>query len=99
MMGGTAGDVPLPPPQAATQEVSVDQLSITLRITPHSARLRVLGVAPVDGQIVQVADDRCYAPAMPQAHLVLRAVVAELDGPFGAGQIEQRILERLAVLW
>jgi hypothetical protein len=30
---------------------------------------------------------------------VLRAVVAELDGPFGADQIEERILERLALLW
>lgn len=98
-MGGTAGIVITPSPSATTMEVSVDQYSIALRLTPSSGRLRVLGVATADDKLVQIADDRHYPPAAPQVALLLCAVVEELARPVVAAEIEERLHERLSVLW
>jgi len=77
----------------------VDQLIVTLRITPTRSRLRVLGVAPVDDGLVQVADDRLYAIALPQARLVLDAVLRALDGHLRADAATQAVLEALSDVW
>jgi len=77
----------------------VEQLSVLLRITPNGTRLRVLGVAPVDDGIISIADDRRFPVALPQARLVLDAVLRALDGHLRADAATQDVLEALDGVW